>query len=195
MKKLGIVLCVLWIGFIFYNSSQPAIISGGVTENFVNSIKEVVKGEGDELENTDVSYNNVSSSFKDMAKSVLITVKTRIKVWKNTSITTRVHNFIRKLAHGLEFFVLAILVIFILSKGNINNKDLIVRTLFIVVMAALLDEYLQGYIPGRGSSVSDVLIDFWGGVFGVLIFKGVSKIFCKTEEKTIREKDLEIRRR
>lgn len=192
MKKLGIVLCILWVGFIFYNSSQPAIISGGVTGNLVNSIKEVVKGEESDLENKDISYNNVSSSFKDMGESILITIKGRIKAWKNTSVTSRVHNFIRKLAHGLEFFVLAILVIFVLSKESINNKDLIIRTLFIVVMAALLDEYLQNYIPGRGSSVSDVLIDFWGGVFGVLIFKGVCKIFCNKKEEIIKEKEVEI---
>ena len=50
MKRFGIFLCVIWIGFIFYNSSQTATISGGITKNIVNSIKEFVKGESDELE-------------------------------------------------------------------------------------------------------------------------------------------------
>lgn len=192
MKRLGIVLCVLWIGFIFYNSSQPATISGGITGNFVNSIKEVVKGESNDLENVDVSYNNVSSSFKEVVKSILITIRARINSWKKASMTSKVNNFIRKMAHGLEFFVLAILVIFVLSRGNTNNKDIVIRTLFIVVMFAVLDEYLQGYIPGRGSSVSDVLIDFWGGVFGVLTFKFVSKITCEREERIIKEKEIKI---
>lgn len=186
------ILCILWIGFIFYNSSQPATISGGVTGNFVNSIKEVVKGESNDLDNKHVSYNNVSSSLKDLGKSILLTIKTRINRWKNTSTTTNVHNFIRKLAHGLEFFVLAILVIFVLSKEKINSKDLIIRTLFIVVMFAIFDEYLQSYIPGRGSSVSDVLIDFWGGFFGVLLFKLISKVACKKERKILKEKEIKI---
>lgn len=192
MKKLGIVLCVLWVGFIFYNSSQPAIISGGVTENIVNSIKDVVKGESDNLEAENISYNNVSSSFKEVVKNILITVKARVDKWKKTSMTSRVNNFIRKMAHGLEFFVLAILAIFVLSKEKINSKDLIIRTLFIVIMFAILDEYLQGYIPGRGSSVSDVLIDFWGGCFGVLTFKFANRIIYAKEEKIIKEKEVEI---
>lgn len=192
MKRVCIVLCVLWIGFIFYNSSQPAIISGGVTENIVNSIKGVIKGKSDNLEEANISYNNVSSSFKEVVRNILVTIRIRINSWKETSTTSKVNNFIRKLAHGLEFFVLSILVFFALSKDNINNKDLIIRTLFIVVMAAILDEYLQSYIPGRGSSVSDVLIDFWGGVLGVLVSKLVSKITCITEEKIGKEKEVEI---
>lgn len=179
MKRFRIVLCVFWIGFIFYNSSQPATISGGITANIVNSIKDIVKGEESRLESPDVSYNNISSSFEGVAKSIITTIKIRIVEWKNTSTTSKVHNFIRKLGHGLEFFVLAILVIFALSKYNINNTDLVIRTLFIVVMFAILDEYLQSYIPGRGSSVSDVLIDFFGGGFGVLIFKLFNEIFSK----------------
>lgn len=140
MKRLGIILCVLWIGFIFYNSSQPATISGGVTGNIVNSIKEVVKGERDGLESSNVSYNKVSSSFKDVAKNIINTIKTKVVNWKNTSTTNKVYRFIRKLGHGLEFFILAILVISVLSKENINNKDLVIRTLFIVVMFAILKE-------------------------------------------------------
>lgn len=91
-----------------------------------------------------------------------------------------------------SFFVLAILVIFILSKRDINNIDLVIRTLFIVVIFAILDEYLQTYIEGRWSMVSDILIDFWGGAFGVLTFKFVSKIAYGKEEKVIKEKEVDI---
>lgn len=191
MKKFGIVLCVFWVGFIFYNSSQPATISGGVTDNIVSSIKEVVKGKNDNHTSNNVSYNNVSSSFKGVAKSIIASIKTKKISWENTSKTSKVNNFIRKMAHGLEFFVLAILVIFIFSKGKIDNVDLVIRTLFIVVMCAVLDEYLQSYIPGRGSLVSDVLIDFWGGCFGVLVFKVFSKLIYK-EKKAIKEKELKV---
>ena len=191
MKKLGIVFCILWIGFIFYNSSQTATISGGATKVIVNSIKGVVTGEEDELENLDISYNNVKSSFKDVAKNIVTTVKARIRFWKNTSTTINAYNFIRKFAHGVEFFVLAILVIFVLAKGNINNTDLVIRTLFIVVMVAVLDEYLQSYVIGRWSSVSDVLIDFWGGVFGILVFKAIGKIGYRKKEK-IKEKEIKL---
>lgn len=110
MKKIGIFLCVFWIGIIFYNSSQPDTILGGVTEN--------------------------------VAKNIIITVNVRMLNQKNISTTNKVHNLIRKLCYGLEFFILAILVIYALSKENVNNKDLIIRILFIVVMLAISDEYL-----------------------------------------------------
>lgn len=190
MKKLGIVLCVFWIGFIFYNSSQPATISGGVTDNIVSYIKEVVKGKND-VSHNDISYNDVKSSFKDVVKSIIASKKRKKISWENTPTTSKVNNFIRKMAHGLEFFVLSILVIFIFSRGKINNVDLVIRTLFIVVMCAVLDEYLQGYIPGRGSLVSDVLIDFWGGCFGILVFKGLSKLKGK-EKKEVKQKRLKV---
>ncbi len=178
MKKFVIVLCVLWVGLIFYNSSQPATISGGVTNNIVSYIKDVIKGENDEFKNN-ISYNNVSSSFKDVVKSIITSITIKKIDWENKSTTSKVNNFIRKIAHGLEFFVLSILVIIIFSKGRINNVDLVIRTLFIVVMCAILDEYLQSYIPGRGSLISDVLIDFWGGCFGVLVFKVFNKLITK----------------
>lgn len=182
MKRFGIFLCVIWIGFIFYNSSQTATISGGITKNIVNSIKEFVKGESDELEKKDIFYNNITSSFKDMVKSIMSNAENNIENWKTASTSDKVTHLIRKIAHGLEFFALSILVMFVLYREKISNMDLIIRTLFIVVICAVLDEYLQSFIPGRASSVSDVLIDFWGGIFGVLVFRFVNKIGFKREK-------------
>ncbi len=76
------------------------------------------------------------------------------------------HIVIRKLAHFIEFCILAVLVCgaeygFYLKTGN-NNKFAI---LFTVLLAAVLDEFIQSF-TGRGSSVRDVLVDFSGGAFG-----------------------------
>ena len=42
--------------------------------------------------------------------------------------------------------------------------------MFICLFYAVTDEYHQMFIPGRGSSVSDVLIDFGGALVGLGFF-------------------------
>ena len=42
--------------------------------------------------------------------------------------------------------------------------------LFITLFYAVLDEYHQIFVIGRGSSVKDVLIDFIGGIIGMAIY-------------------------
>ncbi|WP_095178346.1 VanZ family protein [Clostridium cochlearium] len=37
-------------------------------------------------------------------------------------------------------------------------------------MKSNLDEFYQSFVPGRSSSVGDVLLDFTGSVFGTLLF-------------------------
>ena len=44
-KKICILFAVLWMGFIFYMSHQPAKISSVQSNNVVNIIKKVSKSE------------------------------------------------------------------------------------------------------------------------------------------------------
>ena len=39
-KKLSIILCILWMGFIFYNSSQPGYKSNERSVKVLNVIKQ-----------------------------------------------------------------------------------------------------------------------------------------------------------
>ena len=53
-KKICILLAVLWMGFIFYMSHQPAKISSAQSDNVVHIIKKVSKSE--EIENNINSF-------------------------------------------------------------------------------------------------------------------------------------------
>lgn len=53
-KKICILLAVLWMGFIFYMSHQPAKISSVQSDNVVHIIKKVSKNE--EIENNINSF-------------------------------------------------------------------------------------------------------------------------------------------
>lgn len=76
---------------------------------------------------------------------------------------------VRKIAHFSEFCLLGI--IYALIKIKLDGKSfsaLIFFPLFCTLLTAVSDEFLQSF-TGRGSSVRDVLIDFSGASFGILL--------------------------
>ena len=144
MKKIVLILCLLWICFIAFNTSQSGTVSNNtsvsITEKLVNKTQDIFnKNEGSN------SYINSSEFIRKLNK------------------------LIRKVAHGFEFLVLAILISFALESFNIKNREVIIYTLFFVLLYAVIDEFRQIYIPGRNSNVKDIVIDFIGGIGGVVI--------------------------
>lgn len=71
---------------------------------------------------------------------------------------------IRKLAHFLEFALLGLLLCRSFSAFCVKNFTATGYILFLGLLAAVVDEYIQSFSPGRGSMVKDVLLDF-SGVF------------------------------
>jgi VanZ family protein len=116
------------------------------------------------------SYNGISSHIQStkIAKFVsgINIAKTTIKDLK----VTDTDNFIRKNAHAFEYIVLSILISLLLFTFNKKGKATIIYILFICLLIAVLDEFYQSFIPGRSSSVRDVLIDFAGSLLGMGIF-------------------------
>ena len=49
-----------------------------------------------------------------------------------------------------------------------------IYSLFVVLLCAVLDEYFQSFVF-RTSSVSDVVLDFCGGLIGVSVLLGVTR--------------------
>ena len=75
-----------------------------------------------------------------------------------------VEHHIRKLAHFLEFALLGLLLCRSFSAFGVKNFTATGYILFLGLLAAVVDEYIQSFSPGRGSMVKDVLLDF-SGVF------------------------------
>ena len=80
---------------------------------------------------------------------------------------------LRKIAHILEYSILAIL-----SMRNFNNKKLFVFVATLIY--AISDEIHQKFVPGRGPSPKDVLIDSLGIILGIMY---VWKYWQKTPKK------------
>lgn len=152
MKKiLLIITSIIWISFIAFNTSQNGQVSNNTTvsiaEKIVNKLQDVFSE----------SEENANTNGSELIK--------------------KVNKYIRKFAHGFEFLVLALIISSILYSFNIKNREVIIYTLFFVLLYAVIDEFRQIYIPGRNSNVKDIVIDFIGGIGGVIIFQCV--FICK----------------
>lgn len=73
-------------------------------------------------------------------------------------------HYIRKLAHFCEFALLGLLLCRSFSAFGVKNFAATGYILFLGLLTAVIDEYIQSFSPGRGSMVKDVLLDF-AGVF------------------------------
>ena len=82
-----------------------------------------------------------------------------------------IHDFIRKLGHVTEYFILGLLL-FRAFRGSSNesfNWRWPLSALSVVVLWAAGDEFHQFFIPTRTASPVDVGIDTAGGMFAQVV--------------------------
>ncbi len=88
---------------------------------------------------------------------------------KKEEILGKIEHIIRKLAHFSLYTLVGILSMSLMSTYKIKQIKRIGFSLGIGVLYAISDEFHQSFVPGRGPMVSDVFIDTFGVVFGMLI--------------------------
>lgn len=93
----------------------------------------------------------------------------------------RIHYPVRKLAHMIEYFLLAVSVSFPLYVYGVRGLWLPLLAGGFCVGFAALDEYHQSFVAGRGPSKKDVAIDGVGVLAGVLMVQ----FFCFIGRMTI----------
>lgn len=98
------------------------------------------------------------------------------------------NHILRKTAHFAEFFLLGVITsstFRVFTKTPYKN---IFTILFIGLATAVSDETVQLFVEGRGSQVSDILLDFSGVLTGtvltLLLFWVISRHVIKKKEKT-----------
>lgn len=73
-----------------------------------------------------------------------------------------------KVVHGVEFFVLAVLVSWALARGSSGRLFLrLLAAAPIMALLAGLTELLQSQVPGRSAEVLDLVADLVGILLGV----------------------------
>jgi VanZ family protein len=86
-----------------------------------------------------------------------------------------VNFYVRKNAHFFQYLILSILICAVVKQLKLYKSSKIFLVLFLLLLFPVVDEFIQIYIPGRTSNVFDIIIDFSGGVLGILIYKITSK--------------------
>jgi len=81
------------------------------------------------------------------------------------------HLVIRKAAHVSEYFIFSLLVLRAFRAGRGGWRwTWAYSTMLVVGCFALLDEFHQLFVPGRGASVLDSLLDTCAGAAALLVF-------------------------
>ena len=69
---------------------------------------------------------------------------------------------LRKLAHFVEFAVLAMIMVNTFISWRVSNRVASGYILFLGLAVAVADEYIQLSVPGRTAQVTDIVLDFCG---------------------------------
>ncbi|WP_363316022.1 VanZ family protein [Clostridium sp.] len=166
-KIVLIVLCITWMGFIFYNSSNNGNVSNKRSYNILDDLKRIKEGKSILPGETGKSSEQQSQNVKEKV-SIKARIKEAFRIPQNRQ--ERLNLILRKNAHAFEYLVLAIIVSGVLHVFKLRGKQAIVYIMFICLLYAVTDEFHQQLVPGRTSLVSDVVIDFAGSLIGILVF-------------------------
>lgn len=176
MKKITIILCLFWMGFIFYMSSNNGQISHGESIKVVKIIENAKSKIETETQDKDTSEVKADKSA-DNEQKANGDIETGSKVQANKNITNlqsakldELDHIVRKNAHGFLYMTLAVFVSSAIFSFKKKGKDAVIYILFTCLFYAVTDEFHQSFIPGRTSMVSDILVDFSGAIIGLLIF-------------------------
>ena len=86
-------------------------------------------------------------------------------------------HFVRKAGHFTEYFALGILMLITVRSYHKPVRESAFAGTFFLLFIPVIDEFIQLYTPQRGSSVLDVLLDFGGGIAGLLVYVITERIF------------------
>ena len=86
--------------------------------------------------------------------------------------------YIRKSAHAVIYFMLGILLTFSFADMNIKGFQPYIKAFLTGVTYAVSDELHQVFIPGRGPSFKDVMLDSAGIIAAVVLCIAVIE-FCR----------------
>lgn len=141
IRYSALIFLVLWLGVIFYFSSQPADVSQETSDGVLEKLITVIYPD----------YNGLDEFAK---QDIVITMVIPI----------------RKLAHIFEFFILGGVSYLFLStfKGALKNHRGIFSFLFGLI-CAVCDEFHQIFVPGRACQFTDVLVDSFGAFIAIMI--------------------------
>ena len=116
-------------------------------------------------------HNSLVPATQSAAQSLSVLERlTALLEWLGLPVTVG-HTILRKMAHMSEFALLGVLWETALVTGTKGRKSwhCVQSACTLCLLTAMVDETIQVFVPGRGSQVTDVWIDFAGACLGVAI--------------------------
>ena len=95
-------------------------------------------------------------------------MSTTIKVSNVINISS--FYMIRKSAHFIEFFILEVFILLMISSFKIIDFKCFILSILFCLLYAFSDEVHQLFVINRSASIIDVLIDYTGSLFGSIFF-------------------------
>ncbi|MDL2253992.1 VanZ family protein [Ruminococcaceae bacterium OttesenSCG-928-I18] len=129
-----------------------------------------------------------SSRIGEVSSGLSLRVTEKLNAWLyNAGLGVQLsHNTVRKLGHLGEYILLGFWTMLTLRVYTGRVIAFIAWPLLFGLGLAVADEFLQQYIPGRTSSVTDVVIDFCGVILGLsialailLLVTGIARLFTR----------------
>ena len=106
--------------------------------------------------------------------------------------TYEIQYIVRKTAHFMEFFVFgASLTAISFLIGKKIFTPWIFMPMFLTLAAAVADEYVQSF-TGRTSLVSDIVIDFSGGISGIVLAVIIYAIIRAVKNRKTKLTEIEL---
>lgn len=132
----------MWMGLIFYMSSQNATASSNTSGQFAAEILKIFYPD----------FNSLSAERQKL-------------------LVSSIQFIVRKSAHFTIFAVLGGLsFLTFISYNGLKLKTRLSVSAAVCLVYAVSDEFHQYFVPGRSCELRDVLIDFSGSLAAILIF-------------------------
>lgn len=160
MKRIGLILSIGWMCFIFYQGTQVGEASLAKSDFIVTRIMNVIDWWEDHFPKKEDVPTPSAVETSNPTTPTPPSIDPKVKLQQTLSYV------VRKSAHFIEYLILGILLYLILGIFDISVINQGIYALFVVLLCAVFDEYFQSFLD-RTSSVSDVLLDFSGGLVGI----------------------------
>lgn len=139
IKKINLLLIIIWMILVFSFSNQTNTISTGVSSKLTIKI---------------VNFLHITDGCtEDNAKIVV----------------SNINHIIRKVAHYSIYALGGFLIYLEMALYKITFKFKVIFTQLIGSIYACTDEFHQSFVPGRSSEIRDVIIDSFGVLGGIII--------------------------
>ena len=151
-QRLLVILILLNMAFIFYNSAETTTVSNDASMKIVR-----------------LAAPAVVQDYKEMPNSA-----------KN-EVLTKANSIIREFAHTLEFASLGLFIMLYLwtypvfSKKRLTYGQRLLITVSFCLLYAISDEIHQLFVSGRTCEIIDVVFDTFGASLGALLVMVLKK--------------------